>query len=163
MLQTTPTPLRMAEFAPHPGADGLDLEKILAVARRRAWLVAVCSIIGALLGLLYLVVAVPLYTSSTQLLIDTRDSQSAQEAAVMPDVVFDDATVDSQVGILRSQRIADAVIDRLSLLTGEQFAEDGSTLFATAADAVDRAFDLLRGDAREAQPEPVTPDRKGVV
>ena len=157
MLQTTPTPLRMAEFAPHPGADGLDLEKILAVARRRAWLVAVCSIIGALLGLLYLVVAVPLYTSSTQLLIDTRDSQSAQEAAVMPDVVFDDATVDSQVGILRSQRIADAVIDRLSLLTGEQFANDGGTLFAIAADAVDRAFDLLRGDDREAQPEPVTP------
>ena len=89
MLQTHHN-LTMAEYGPQPVDDGPNLEAILAAVRRRAWLVVLCAIAGGLFGLAYLVAAVPFYTSSTQLLIDTRDTQSAQEAAVMPDVVFDD-------------------------------------------------------------------------
>ncbi len=124
-------PLVAAEYGPQEtGAeDEFDLEKILAAARRRAWLVAACAVIGLLLGIVYLATAVPLYTSATQLLIDTRENRSAQENSVMPDMIFDEAVVDSQVEVLRSEKIAEAVIDKLGLLDNPVFmSEEGSLL-----------------------------------
>ena len=145
MLQTHQA-LTSAQYGPQPVEDGPDLSAILAAVRRRASLVIVFALAGGLLGLVYLAVAVPLYTSSTQLLIDTRDSQSAQEAAVMPDVVFDDATVDSQVVILRSERIAEDVIDKLGLIDDPLFDNEGGNLFALAGKAVGGLFGLIEGD-----------------
>ncbi|MAU94380.1 MAG: chromosome partitioning protein ParA [Fulvimarina sp.] len=153
MLQTHHN-LTMAEYGPQPVDDGPNLEAILAAVRRRAWLVVLCAIAGGLFGLAYLVAAVPFYTSSTQLLIDTRDTQSAQEAAVMPDVVFDDATVDSQVVILRSERIAEAVIDRLALMEDPLFDNAGGNVLTLAANAVGALVDYA-GGAVGAGGEPV--------
>ena len=88
-------------------------------------------------------------------LIDTRDTQSAQEAAVMPDVVFDDATVDSQVVILRSERIAEAVIDRLALMEDPLFDNSGGNVLTLAANAVGALVDYA-GGAAGAGGEPAT-------
>ncbi|TFF25104.1 polysaccharide biosynthesis tyrosine autokinase [Jiella endophytica] len=155
MLQT-PHPLKIADYRRQPVDDGPDLETILGAVRRRAWLVALFALVGGLFGLVYLLAAVPLYTASTQLLIDTRDSQSAQEAAVMPDVVFDDATVDSQVEILRSERIAGAVIDKLDLLDDKRFENTGGNLLAIATRAIGGLFDMAGGgDPRAALVDPI--------
>ena len=132
MLQTQ-RPSIQAEYGPPIAEDeGIDLDRLIAAARRRAWLVAVFLLLGLLFGAAYLLTAVPLYTSSTQLLIDTRESRSAQEATVMPDMVFDEAMVESQVEVLRSEKIAEAVVDRLKLLDNKIFNSRHGSLFSLA-------------------------------
>ncbi|NDW04363.1 Wzz/FepE/Etk N-terminal domain-containing protein [Jiella pacifica] len=134
MLQTQRPSIQPDYGPPIAENEGLNLEQLIAAARRRAWLVAVFVLLGVLLGAAYLLTAVPLYTSSTQLLIDTRESRSAQEASVMPDMVFDEAMVESQVEVLRSEKIAEAVVDRLKLLDNGVFNSRHGNLFSIATD-----------------------------
>src|ERR1043165_5822983 len=69
--------LRVVRAAPavEPPADGprVDLKELIRVMRRRDGIILWIAAIPVLLALAYGLVATPLYTTSTQILIDPRD------------------------------------------------------------------------------------------
>jgi succinoglycan biosynthesis transport protein ExoP len=132
----------VADQRPVVARGDIEVDKILAAMRRRIWHVVLLALAGLALGMAYLATAVPLYTSSTQVLIDTRDSRSAQESALVADMVFDASVVESEVEVLRSQKIAEAVVDRLGLLDNPVFMSREGSL---AARGLNWAIRLLDG------------------
>ncbi|WP_348647579.1 polysaccharide biosynthesis tyrosine autokinase [Rhizobium sp. BK275] len=102
----------------------MDVERLVAVARRQWRVVAVCMGIFAILGLVYILTAVPKYTASTSVLIDRGNSQivnqmQANVAAALP--IEDDASVLSEVELFKSDSIGLAVVDKLKLLDNPEF------------------------------------------
>lgn len=111
---------------PHMQKDGyaadrselfLDFDKIFAAMRRQWRLVAVCGAIGAGLGIAYVATATPMYTAVSNLLIDESSNRILDDIAPSGGMLENEATVLSQIELLKSDRIADRVIDSLNLMT----------------------------------------------
>ena len=95
---------------------GLDLERLKAVARRQAVVFVACCAIGLAAGVAYLLTAVPLYTASTQILIDDRNVRAVEDLAAGTIPWWaQDAAVESQVEVIRSEQIGLAAVERLGL------------------------------------------------
>ncbi|MGV7217065.1 polysaccharide biosynthesis tyrosine autokinase [Bradyrhizobium sp. UFLA05-112] len=84
-------------------------------------IVSACMI----LALLYLFTAAPQFTSTAQMVIDTRKVQLFQQQSVLGDIAVDSATVETQVEILKSENISLAVIRDLRLIDDPEFAGPG--------------------------------------
>lgn len=102
--------------------DGqIDLDRLIAAARRQWKAVALAAGIGFFLGIAYIFTAVPEYTSSTSLLIDSGNSQIVNRLSAINGVMDEEGSVLSQIEILRSRKIALAVVDNLDLLDDADF------------------------------------------
>ncbi|WP_117196281.1 polysaccharide biosynthesis tyrosine autokinase [Rhizobium terrae] len=116
--------------------EGVDFEALLAIARRQWLVVAVAIAIAVVLGISYILTAVPLYTSSVSVLIDRGNSEVVQQLSTIGGVVDDEASVLSQVELLKSDTIALAVVDKLDLSNDPSFmSSEGSVLGSALAAA----------------------------
>ena len=100
---------------------GPDLEKYIGIVRRRWKLITFFTLLGLLLGYIYLATAVPLYTATTRLLIDTPETRTAQDVSGVAEGVFESGEIDSQVELIRSEAIAAQVVDALDLVDSRVF------------------------------------------
>ncbi|MGV3550899.1 polysaccharide biosynthesis tyrosine autokinase [Rhizobium sp.] len=100
---------------------GVDIEKLISAARRQWRVVALCGAIFLVLGVAYLATAVPKYTSATSLIIDTGNQKLFDQLSAMSGIMDDEASVLSQVEILRSEKIAQTVATKLNLERDAQF------------------------------------------
>jgi succinoglycan biosynthesis transport protein ExoP len=101
------------------GRDGeaVNFSEIIAIVRRQYRVVVVGIILGCVFGGAYLVTAAPKYTATTALLIDSKKgSESVMSNGAIADLTIDSSAIDSQVEILRSEKIANAVIEDLRLI-----------------------------------------------
>ena len=90
---------RQNQFGPMHHQDGgpeeslfgpsIDFDHLLAAARRQWRVVAAGIAAGIVLGLFYILTAVPLYTASTSVLID-RDNRAIADQLSTVTVVLDD-------------------------------------------------------------------------
>ena len=103
-----------------PDTQAADIENIFLVIRRRYAYFIVGSVIGIVLGLIVALTAEPLYTSSIKLLIDHGSPTSVADQQ-FANVVFDTMDIDSQVEILKSDKLAGDVIDALKLDSDPEF------------------------------------------
>ena len=112
--------------------DTIDVERLIAVVRRQWRVVAVCVVIFAILGLVYILTAVPRYTASTSVLIDRGNSeivnQMSPNVGVLP--IEDDASVLSEVELFKSDTISLAVVDKLKLLDNPDFTSPARSPFS---------------------------------
>ncbi|MCE7030857.1 polysaccharide biosynthesis tyrosine autokinase [Jiella avicenniae] len=114
----------------------LDFDRLLAAARRQVWIVLAGAAIGLVLGLAYVVSAVPLYTATTDLLIDKGQSKLVDELSAASGVFQDEAEMLSQVELLKSRQIAEAVVTQLNLTQNERFMAGNPSLIGSAIGAV---------------------------
>jgi polysaccharide biosynthesis transport protein len=124
-----------------------ELERLVAAARRQMRVVIASCVISVLLGVGYLVTAAPQFTASTALLIDHRKVRAVQDSY---DVALGDmmgSAVDSQVELLRSDRIALTVVDKLQLQRDPEFTQ-------SSAGILSRLRSVLTGG--ESRPKQVT-------
>ncbi|WP_182422190.1 polysaccharide biosynthesis tyrosine autokinase [Aureimonas sp. ME7] len=130
------------------GADFIDFDRILAIARRQWRVVAVLGVAGALLGLAYVATAVPQFTASSNLLIDTGGNKLLDELSISGVSLADETTILSQVELLRSDEIAGDVVDRLDLLNNPVFSEPSASPIAAIRGALGSVLSLvgLSGD-----------------
>jgi uncharacterized protein involved in exopolysaccharide biosynthesis/Mrp family chromosome partitioning ATPase len=106
---------------------GGDLRSVLDVARRQRWLIlAVCTLCLAT-AIVYVVTATRMFTASTMLVIDTKMTPPAP-TQVSAEGQIDPAVVESQVEILKSDKIALDVVDRLGLDQDPEFIGAGPGL-----------------------------------
>ena len=127
------------EVASSPGP--IDFDQLLAAARRQARVVAVASVAALLLGLAYTITAVPLYTATTDILIDSQKDQNALSASIA-ELTFDTGAIDSQVEVLKSEKIALSVISAMNLTHDPEFMGARGTLIGQAFGLLRSAFDF---------------------
>ncbi len=73
---------RSEDFDTPETPEVVDFDRLLAAARRQWRVVAVCALIAPMLGFAYVLTAVPLFTASTDLLIDQSNSRIVDELSV---------------------------------------------------------------------------------
>jgi succinoglycan biosynthesis transport protein ExoP len=122
-------------------ANPIDFDQLLAAARRQARVVGVAAAIGVLLGLAYCVTATPKYTAKTDLLIDSQKDKNELSASIA-ELTFDAGAIDSQVEVMKSEKIALAVISAMKLTRDPEFMGVRGTLIGQAMSALRMAFDF---------------------
>ena len=116
---------------PSDETDGfIDLDRLLAAARRQMRVVGTFALIGIALGIVYLLFTPPVYTASTNILLDDSLTKFAEEKQVPPPAAQADSTVLSEVEILKSARLARAVVKAENLQNNEAFLNPPVSPFA---------------------------------
>jgi len=132
----------------------IDLERLLAIAVRQLRVVAICAGIGLLLGVIYLRTTPPIYSATTRILLDEGLNKIVDEVSATPINMQTDAAILSQIEILKSTRLALAVVDKEKLVTNEQFLAPPPSLIARIFSTIRSAFDVFRPADPEAEPRP---------
>ncbi|RWF44141.1 MAG: hypothetical protein EOS65_03160 [Mesorhizobium sp.] len=104
-----------------PLSGTIDLETLLAAARRQLRLVLTCAVAGLLIGLAYLAAEVPLYESTARILIDKNQPSVVTKLTESGSSTQLDPMMVSQVELLRSDRIGLKVVDSLGLASDRSF------------------------------------------
>jgi Mrp family chromosome partitioning ATPase/capsular polysaccharide biosynthesis protein len=121
MLQKRDADERGPEPLPMADLEGMTLASLMPLARRYGRLVIGIMAASFLLALIYVLTAVPSYVASTQLLIESQKGQPFMAESGLLDLTIDNAHVESQVEVLRSERISIAVIRQLGLTADPEF------------------------------------------
>ncbi len=98
-----------------------DLEKLLAMARRQAVVLALGCALGLFGGVAYVATAIPQYVATSYVLIDDRSVRAVQDLLPTATLAPQDSAIESQVELLRSEQIGMAVVDKLGLDRSEAF------------------------------------------
>jgi uncharacterized protein involved in exopolysaccharide biosynthesis len=99
----------------------LSIAHVIDFTFRYFWLVLATTSAAIALGLAHVLTAVPLYTASGQLLIDVKLPYLANEQWRETGMVLDAAQIDSQIAVLKSEPVAQAVVRQLGLLNDPAF------------------------------------------
>jgi succinoglycan biosynthesis transport protein ExoP len=136
--------------------ESLEIDRLLAAARRQMRVLIGSAGLALVVGIVYLAITVPEYTAGVTLLIDDRRVRAFKDG---PDAAMSDAMgshVDSQVELLRSNRIAFAVIDKLQLHNDPELGRPSPGLIALAK----RALQLFGPGSAPKSHEMGTEDRR---
>ena len=121
-------PLRVVRATPtatQPPADDprVDLKELIRVMQRRRKLILWVAAVPVLLALVYGLVATPLYTTSTQILIDPRDRRIVSNEVTPENLAADGgvAVVESQLLVITSDTVLRRAIVREHLDTDPEF------------------------------------------
>jgi polysaccharide biosynthesis transport protein len=108
--------------------------------------IAIATVIGIFLAAAYAFTSVPLYTARTQIIIDPSLPQTLHDQNGSGLFSLDNAMVESQLEVLRSEKIATAVINQLKLGDNPAFNGGPPSLLS-------RLFSLLRSKKSNAVDE----------
>lgn len=100
----------------------LGFGEIEVLLKRYGPLVLTTAFAGMVIGALWALMTPASYTASAQLVIDPKAVQLSREEAREQSGAVEAAQVESQMAVMRSDRIAGIVIKRLNLLTEPMFA-----------------------------------------
>lgn len=112
----------------------LDLDWLLGIAKRQWKVVAASVLVFSAIGVAYVLTATPLYKASADVLIDRANSAVVNELSTIGGVVDDDASVLSQVELLRSSTISVGTVTRLKLDEDPVFMASDKSITATLKD-----------------------------
>jgi succinoglycan biosynthesis transport protein ExoP len=117
-----------------------ELDRLLAAARRQLRVVLAACVLAIGMGVGYVVTAAPEFTANTALLIDNRRVRAVQDAYDVTQGDTMGAAIDSQVELLKSDRIIFSVIDKLQLVRDPEFTQPRPGL-------ISQLFSLMRSGA----------------
>lgn len=127
----------------------LSFDHLLAAFRRQRGVIALCIGLGAALGLATALTSTRLYTASASLIIDPPGGGGPDGTAASSERGLDTGIIDSQVEVLRSDRIAIAVATQLDLGNDPRFMDEPASLAGH-----------LRGLLPRRPPEALSPEEE---
>jgi len=133
MLQVTKTPETERDGFESAASPTESLASYLEIVRRQFPTILTIVAVSLLLAVLYLFTAVPQFTSTASMVIDTRKVQLFQQQSILGDIGVDSATIETQVEILKSENISLAVIRELRLTEDPEFVGSGGGLLGAIA------------------------------
>ncbi|MDQ1184124.1 AAA family ATPase [Agrobacterium larrymoorei] len=107
----------------------IDVVGLIAALRRQKMVVVIATCSVLLLGAVYCVSAVPRYTATNEIIIDSHKNLSDLTAS-LADATLDTAAIDSQVEVIKSDNVAALVSQELQLDQNELFLNGGGLLSA---------------------------------
>lgn len=115
-------PMLISESTPERGtASFLDISYVIALLARQKYLIAGSILFFVICGLAYALLTPPSYRAVSQIIIDPRRLDLFQKDSLFTGAQVDVGTVESQVQLVGSERIASKVIDDLNLLNDPEF------------------------------------------
>lgn len=99
----------------------IDLDRLIGVLMRQWRVLATCIGIGLALGIVYLALAPRSYFASSEILIDQNQQELVTDVTAQTSTVVLESEVLNQTEMLRSSRIARAVVDAEHLDTDHDF------------------------------------------
>lgn len=106
---------------PYNAFGQLSVGDVVDFVYRYFVLISATVALGIALAVIYILTAVPLYTAYGQLLIDVKVPQLATEQWREAGSALDNAQIESQIAVLRSEPVALAVVRRLDLANDPAF------------------------------------------
>lgn len=132
-------------------APFLDVTYLLRVLYRRLALIVGAVVVALSLAVVYLFLATPMYTSSTQILIDPRKKHTIDNEVVpsgLGTTANDNSTlVDSQVKVILSDSVLRPVVKSENLVANPDFSAQPRGLLGGFGSMMDRIFGLTASDA----------------
>jgi uncharacterized protein involved in exopolysaccharide biosynthesis len=105
---------RPPEFRPGPVVSLAEVLAVLAFIRRHVLIISLTCFAALGVATLYLITAVPTFTAKALIIVNSK--------ATPADAASVSTTVESQIGIIKSESIASAVIEKLGLAQDPEFA-----------------------------------------
>src|SRR5450631_2794377 len=137
MLQKTETSFALERDAE---ADDIPTEEfftsLINFVRRQLLVILSVLAITVSLGVVYLITTPHSYTAQASIIIDTRKQSFQQPGGDTGDIAIDTGVVDSQVEILKSEKISLAVINELHLERDPEFVGRGGGALGTIHDLI---------------------------
>ena len=104
-------------------ADTFDLRWLIAAVLQRRWLIIICPLVLVALAALFVVMRSPSYTASTQLQLTNLRLTFSREDTFFAETHPDPAFLETQLQIIRSDRVALSVLNTLELLDADASLE----------------------------------------
>jgi polysaccharide biosynthesis transport protein len=115
---------------------------ILDFIRRQYRVIAFATVIAIAMGIAYLFTTPPSFTATATMLIDTQNAHLFQQQSVGDlSMAIDPGMVESQVEILKSEKVALAVIKKLDLTEDPEFVGPGGGLIGAVFSFVANLFE----------------------
>jgi capsular exopolysaccharide synthesis family protein len=102
---------------------------IVSFVRRHFWTIAGTLVVALVGALVYVCMTDPIFTARSQILIDPKMPQLLREQSGEVNFSLDNAQVESQIAVLRSEKIAMMVINELNLNKDPEFQEQKASIF----------------------------------
>lgn len=119
---------------PEPGRTGptavdgaLTIDSALSAMRRQARVMLAVLALALGLAALYLLLATPYYSASTDILIDGR-TLGATDSKESSQLILANNAIDSQVELMSAQSVIDQVIDKFDLARDPEFNGEGGLI-----------------------------------
>lgn len=104
------------------GAEEIDLGQLLGTLWRGKLWIAIAMAVALLIGGYYAFVsAVPTYTSSATVALESRQDQVVDIESVVTGLGGDQSTINTEVEVLRSRGLLEQVVERLDLTNDPEF------------------------------------------
>ena len=124
--------------------ESIDFEFLIAAAQRQWRVVAATVMVSVILGVAYIISATPLFTSTTRILYDQSQSNAVNELTSVSGVFEDQSEFESQMELIKSERIAAKVVDRHNLHLNESFLAEGQSGLGAVISSIRNALDITR-------------------
>jgi succinoglycan biosynthesis transport protein ExoP len=116
-----------------PAEHEFDLRDWINFSWRQWRLIAGVTVLGLAIGALYLARAIPVYTATTQVLLDPRKERPVGKGDdISSDVPLDMAAIESEMAVIRSTVLLTRVVEKSNLVNDPEFgagpAGDGWSL-----------------------------------
>src|SRR5271166_4205774 len=108
--------------------SSISISHIISVMRRHAIPFFAFCVIGLASGIAYVITAKPLYTATVHISLDNRQVRALHDVSMLSDAPpADSGEIESQVEVLRSEKLGLTVVKQLNLSQNPAFAELPST------------------------------------
>ena len=135
---------RANRFANHMSAViEWDLDRIWGMVRRQRYVLIGGLAAGLIISGIYIVAAVPQYTATVNILLDTPKVRAVADAYDSSGLSFETGGIDSQVEVLKSERIALGIIKKLDLKNHPRFKPSRNPIAYAIGSAFSWVKDLL--------------------
>ncbi len=127
------------------GGDGLDLKDLIAILKRRRWIiiwtVVLITAVATLIGLQL----TPKYTATALLMIDPQKERVVNVEEVLQGLNPDAAVVETQIKVIQSRAYAERVMAELRLFDDPEFSpdQDGNQLVYRVNGPIARIMSFL--------------------
>jgi succinoglycan biosynthesis transport protein ExoP len=140
------------------GEQVLDVQKLVAMFRRRFKLLVGVGLAVFLAVLVFTLVQTPMYTATASLIIDSRKENVVISEEVLPGLQADGGVIDSEVEILRSRQLAEKVVKALNLQADPEFNPELAppSLLANVKASVKSALTAAKPDRVRDDDTPMT-------
>lgn len=108
--------------------DEIDLLELFGSLWRGKWIITICALLAMLIGGYYAFgVATPRYSATTTLALEVRGSQIVDIESVISGVSSDDASLNTEIEVIKSRKLGEQLVQRLSLTEDPEFNPRVST------------------------------------
>lgn len=122
MTEASQTPLRPQAIGAMDMGDEIDIWALFQTIWRGKWWISITTIIAILIGGYYAYrVAVPMYTARASVALQQRDQQVVDLTNVISGLSGDQATINTEVEVLRSRNLATKLVRKLDLVSDPEF------------------------------------------